>query len=85
LPNNSAVFLWISGFLKHDAEDDTLKYDFIVKPDHEQAVLDLLGWASLDGAPDGEWLLSDEQIEKMAKAIGEQVQLELDIFISVRA
>ena len=85
MQNNSALFLWISGFLKNDAEDDTLKYDFIVKPDHEIAVLDLLGWPSLDGAPDGEWLLSDEQIKKMATAIGEQLPVELDIFISVRA
>lgn len=54
------MFLWISGFLRDDSEDDSLKYALIVKPQHEAAVLGILGWKNLDEGPDGEWLLSDE-------------------------
>lgn len=38
------MFLWISGFLKDDAEDDALKFDLVVKPEYEDAVLNILGW-----------------------------------------
>jgi hypothetical protein len=47
------MFLWISGFLKGDDEDDSLKYDLTVKPEHETTVLGIFGWKSLDESPDG--------------------------------
>ncbi len=48
------MFLWISGFLQGDDKDDSLKYIYTIKPEHEAAVLELLEWPSLAGSPDGE-------------------------------
>jgi hypothetical protein len=41
------MFLWISGFLKGDVEDDALKYELTVKPQFETEVLAVLGWKTL--------------------------------------
>ncbi|WP_426119345.1 pyocin S6 family toxin immunity protein [Pseudomonas sp. DSP3-2-2] len=79
------MFLWTTGFLPGDDEDDSLKYDLIVKPEHELAVLGILGWKSLEESPDGEWLLTSEQVEQIAMAVNEQLPIGLDLFIGVRA
>lgn len=78
------MFLWISGFLKGDDEDDSLQYGLIVKPEHEAAVMRTLDWKSLDESPDGEWLLTSEQIQQIAAATNEKLPTGLDLFISVR-
>lgn len=79
------MFLWISGFLKDDDEDDSLKYDLDIQPEHEAAVMGILGWKNLDESPDGEWLLTNEQAQEIAVAVNEQLPMELDLFIGVRA
>ncbi|MCQ3002500.1 pyocin S6 family toxin immunity protein [Pseudomonas syringae] len=79
------MFLWISGFLKDDAEDDALKFDLVVKPEYEDAVLNILGWESLEESPDGEWLLSMEQVGQVSTAVNEPLPSNLDVFIGVRA
>nr|WP_122667423.1 pyocin S6 family toxin immunity protein [Pseudomonas viridiflava] len=79
------MFLWISGFLKNDAEDDALKFDLVVKPEYEDAVLNILGWESLEKSPDGEWLLSMEQVGEVSTAVNEPLPSNLDVFIGVRA
>ena len=78
------MFLWISGFLKNSDEDDSLKYDLTVRPEFEVAVMDVLGWKSLDESADGEWLLTGEQVKQVAKALNEQLPTDLDLFIGVR-
>jgi hypothetical protein len=78
------MFLWISGFLKDSAEDDSLKYDLTVRPEFEVAVMDVLGWKNLDESADGEWLLTGEQVQQVAKALNEQLPTGLDLFIGVR-
>ncbi|KAB0503369.1 MULTISPECIES: pyocin S6 family toxin immunity protein [Pseudomonas] len=78
------MFLWISGFLKGDDEDDSLKYDLTVRPEFEVAVMGVLGWKNLDESADGEWLLTGEQIQQIAIALNEQLPTELDLFIGVR-
>lgn len=78
------MFLWISGFLKGDGEDDSLKYDLTVRPELELAVMGVLGWKSLDASADGEWLLTSEQVQQIAKVLNEQLPTELDLFIGVR-
>ncbi|VVQ33984.1 hypothetical protein PS943_03593 [Pseudomonas fluorescens] len=78
------MFLWISGFLKDSDEDDSLKYDLTVRPEFEVAVMDVLGWKSLDESADGEWLLTGEQVQQVAIALNEQLPTELDLFIGVR-
>ena len=79
------MFLWISGFLKDDDEDDSLKYDLNVEPEYETAVIGILGWKSLEESPGGEWLLTDEQAREIAVAVNEQLPMDLDLFIGVRA
>ena len=79
------MFLWISGFLKGDDEDDSLKYDLTVQSEYEAAVMEILGWKSLAESPDGEWLLTNGQIQPLSIAIKEQLPTELDLFIGVRA
>lgn len=79
------MFLWISGFLKGDDEDDSLKYDHTVPPEHEAAVMEVLGWDSLEGSPDGEWLLTSNQVQQIAVLINESLPTALDLFIGVRA
>lgn len=79
------MFLWISGFLKDDDEDDSLKYDLDIQPEHEAAVMGILGWKNLDESPDGEWLLTNEQAQEIAVAVNEQLPMELDLLIGVRA
>jgi hypothetical protein len=78
------MFLWISGFLKSDDKDDSLKFELIVQPEFEGFVMSILGWKSLDESADGEWLLSDEQVQKIASALNEQLPSDLDLFIGVR-
>lgn len=78
------VFLWISGFLKRDNEDDSLKYDLAVQPEHEATVMEILGWKNLTNSPDGEWLLTEGQAKQIAAAIHERLPTELDLFIGVR-
>lgn len=80
-----AMFLWISGFLKDDAEGDALKFDLVVKPEYEDAVLKILGWESLDESPDGEWQLSVEQLGLVSIAVNEPLPSDLDVFIGVRS
>ena len=72
-------------FLRDDSEDDTLKYQLVVKPEHEAVVLGILGWRSLEYGPDGEWLLTSEQVEQIAMAVNEQLPTGLDLFIGARA
>ncbi|WP_419710908.1 pyocin S6 family toxin immunity protein [Pseudomonas sp. NFX224] len=78
------MFLWISGFFKGDDKDDSLKYELTVQPEFEGVVMGVLGWKSLDESADGEWLLSDEQVQKIASALKEPLPSELDLFIGVR-
>ncbi|WP_248745996.1 pyocin S6 family toxin immunity protein [Pseudomonas sp. MWU12-2037] len=60
------MHLWISGFLAGDNEDDSLKYSLTVQPDFEQAIMGVLGWDGFDKSPDGEWLLTSEQVREIA-------------------
>lgn len=77
------MFLSISGFLCDAAEDDTLKYALTVNSRHETAVLRILGWKSLDQGPDGEWLLTPEQVAQIAEILDEKLPTELDLFIGI--
>lgn len=79
------MLLWISGFLKGDDEDDSLKYDLTVKPEYEAAVMAIFGWKSLNQSPEGEWLLTNDQIKQLSIAIDEHLPIDLELYIGVRA
>ncbi|WP_342216051.1 pyocin S6 family toxin immunity protein [Pseudomonas sp. TH49] len=44
----------------------------------------VLGWKNFDESPDGEWLLTESQIQQIAKELNEQRPTELDLLIGVR-
>ena len=79
------MFLWISGFLPGDNEDDSLKYELDVSHEFEQRVLDVLGWSDLGSSPDGDWLLNAEQVQQISNIVGESLPTDLDLFIGVTA
>ncbi|WP_448107486.1 pyocin S6 family toxin immunity protein [Pseudomonas azerbaijanoccidentalis] len=78
------MVLWISGFLKGDDEDDSLKYELTVQPELDALVMTVLGWKSPGESADGEWLLSNEQVRQISSILKEQLPVELDLFIGVR-
>lgn len=78
------MFLWVSGFLKDDAEDDTLKFDLIVKPEFEDAILKTLAWESLEAEASGEHPLTTAQVGAITDVIKEPLPVHLDLFIGVR-
>lgn len=78
------MFLWISGFLKGNDEDDALKYELTVGLEFESAVLAAMGWKTLGKSPDGEWLLTPDQAQKIGMAVNQQLPPELDLFIGTR-
>jgi hypothetical protein len=80
-----SMFLWISGFLPGDNEDDSLKYELNVPHEFERKVLDALGWTDLENSPEGDWLLNTMQVQQIAKIIGESLPADLDLFIGVTA
>ena len=79
------MFLWISGFLPDDNEDDSLKYELNVSHEFEQRVLDVLGWSDLASSPDGDWLLNSVQVQQISNIVGESLPTDLDLFIGVTA
>lgn len=79
------MFLWISGFLKGNDKDDSLKYDLTVQLEYETAVMTVLRWKNLTESPEGEWLLTNDQIKQLSVIMNEQLPTELDLFIGVRA
>jgi len=79
------MLLWISGFLAGDNEDDSLKYSLDVPPEFEQATIDILGWGSIEKSPDGEWLLTPDQVRRIGETLNEKLPEELDIFIGLHS
>ena len=79
------MFLWISGFLPGDNEDDSLKYELEVPHEFEERVMGILGWSDLASSPDGDWLLSAAQIQQISSIVGESLPSDLDLFIGVTA
>ncbi|MBK5353174.1 hypothetical protein JFU37_11720 [Pseudomonas sp. TH41] len=79
------MFLEITGFLAGDNEDDSIKFEFDVSPEFEQAVMDVLGWDSLAAEANGELPLTGRQVQQLEIAIQQSLPKELELFIGVRA
>ncbi|MCU7238893.1 MULTISPECIES: pyocin S6 family toxin immunity protein [Pseudomonas] len=77
------MFINLTGFLKEDHLDNSLKYDFDIPSVHEKEVMKLLGWQSLEAESDGELPLTDEQAEKIFSLLGNQKPEGLDFFVGV--
>lgn len=74
-------YLYLSGFLKEDSEDDSLKYEFEVPPEHQAAILAIMGWRTLDDSQGNGWELSSEQVAKISTVIGRQLPTFLILYI----
>ncbi|WP_028623162.1 pyocin S6 family toxin immunity protein [Pseudomonas sp. Ant30-3] len=79
------MHLCITGFLAGDSDDTSLKYELDVHSSFEKAVLEVMGWQSFAESPEGEWLLTGDQSERIATVISEQLPRDLDLFIGVEA
>ena len=79
------MFLEITGFLPSDDEDDSIKFEFDVSPESEQAVMDVLGWHGLADEANGELPLTSGQVQQIEIAIQQSLPKELELYIGVRA
>ncbi|PYB85210.1 pyocin S6 family toxin immunity protein [Pseudomonas soli] len=77
------MFINLTGFLKEDHLDNSLKYDLDIPAVHEKEVMKLLGWQSLEAESDGELPLTDEQAAKIFSLLGNQKPEDLDFFVGV--
>jgi len=80
------MFLCIEGFLPEGYENEFVQFELDVAPEINQAVLDLVGWESLqDGVRHGVVELTEEQARLIGGVLGKPIPSELDICISVLA
>jgi len=77
------MLIAITGFLADASEDDSTKLKIHVKPEFEQAVMDLMGWESLEtgyaGIP-----LTSFKAQKISAVIKETIPTDLDLYIGTR-
>jgi len=79
------MHLCINGFLHDSAEDGSLKFELYVSASFNDQIVQLLGHKSLNMMARAEWLLTKEQVKKIAALINEPIPLDLDVFIGVEA
>lgn len=77
------MLIAITGFLADASEDDSIKLKIHVNPDAEQAVMDLMGWESLEtgyaGIP-----LTSIKAQQISAVIKETIPTDLDLYIGTR-
>lgn len=79
------MYLHITGFLPDDSEDDSLKFELDIAPRLEHSVIRALGHENIEAMACGEWLLTKEQVQRIATLLNQPLPLDLDIFIGVVA
>ncbi|UVE48720.1 hypothetical protein KS461_13475 [Pseudomonas chlororaphis] len=80
------MYLCITGFLPDEANDDSLQYELDVAPEFNQAVLDLVGWNSLEeSVRHGVVELTAAQVRQIESVLGQPIPSDLDVCISVFA
>lgn len=80
------MYLCIEGFFHDGHENEFVQFELDVAPEFNQAVLDVVGWKSLqDGVRHGVVELSEEQARQIGSVLGKPIPNELDICISVMA
>jgi len=80
------MYLCIAGFFPDGHENEFVQYELDVAPEFNQAVLDVVGWESLqDGVKHGVVGLSSQQVVQIENVLGTSMPKELDICISVFA
>jgi hypothetical protein len=80
------MYLCIEGFYREGHENEFVQFGLDVAPEYNQAVLDLVGWKSLqDGVRHGVIELTEEQARQIGVMLGTPIPNDLDICISVLA
>ncbi len=80
------MYLCIAGFFPDGHENEFVQFELDVAPEFNQAVLDVVGWKSLqDGVRHGVVDLSSEHVVQIENVLGKSMPKELDICISVFA
>lgn len=77
------LVLNVAGYIPESDEYGSLKVDFDIPSEYVPEVLEVMGWPSLEGSPDGEWALTDEQRVGISKSINMDLPDNLELFISV--
>ncbi|MGY3255145.1 pyocin S6 family toxin immunity protein [Pseudomonas chlororaphis] len=80
------MFLCIAGFFPDGHENEYVQFELDVAPGFNQAVLDLVGWSSLEeGVKHGVVALTATQVRQIESVLGQPIPSDLDICISVFA
>ncbi len=80
------MFLCIAGFFPDGHENEFVQFELDVAPEFSQAVLDLVGWGSLEeGVRHGVVELTATQARQIENVLGKPMPSDLDICISVSA
>ena len=77
------LILNVAGYTPGSDDYGSLKMDVDIAPECVADVLKIMGWPSLEGSPDGEWALTDEQRVGISKAINMDFPVDLELFICV--
>ncbi|MCF4998333.1 hypothetical protein GIW70_14160 [Pseudomonas syringae] len=78
------MFLCIESFFPDGHENEFLQFYLDIAPELNQAILDLVGWKSLqEGVEYGVMELTAKQARQVEDVLGTPIPTELDICISV--
>ncbi|WP_420030071.1 pyocin S6 family toxin immunity protein [Pseudomonas chlororaphis] len=79
-------FLCVAGFFPDGHENECVQFELDVAPEFNQAVLDRVGWSSLEeGVRHGVVALTATQVRQIESVLGQPIPSDLDICISVFA
>jgi hypothetical protein len=76
-------FLCLSGFLKDDRDDDSLKYEIDIPLTFQEPVLAILGCKSFNDSHGNGWELEPGQVDKISMIIGQSLPKQLSLYIEV--
>ncbi|MBM3105139.1 hypothetical protein IIE18_08325 [Pseudomonas sp. V1] len=80
------MILCIEGFFPDSHENEFVQFELDVEPEFTQAVLEVVGWASLQaGVKDGVVDLTPTQITQIEAILDKTIPRDLDVCISVMA
>ncbi len=77
------MLIAITGFLADASEDDSIKLKIHVKPEVEQAVMNLMGWEQLNNSYAGT-RLTKSKARQISAVINEAIPTDLDLYIGTR-
>ncbi len=77
------MYLCITGFLRDDNDDDSLKFELDIDPIYHEQVMRLLGYSTLNEMAEGLSELNSGQITAIENLTGESLPADLQLFIGL--